>query len=69
MTLARGADDGGAIRIRSVSCHRNAVADAPGLTKTFGGLTAVDAVSFAVEEGSVMGLIGPNGAGKTRYSI
>lgn len=35
------------------------------LTKTFGGLTAVDAVSFAVEEGSVIGLIGPNGAGKT----
>jgi ABC-type uncharacterized transport system ATPase subunit len=29
------------------------------LTKTFGGLTAVDAVSFAVEEGSVIGLIGP----------
>jgi branched-chain amino acid transport system ATP-binding protein len=36
-----------------------------GLTKTFGGLTAVDAVSFVVEEGSVVGLIGPNGAGKT----
>ena len=35
------------------------------LTKTFGGLTAVDAVSFAVEEGAVVGLIGPNGAGKT----
>jgi len=36
-----------------------------GLTRTFGGLTAVDGVSFAVEERSITGLIGPNGSGKT----
>jgi ABC-2 type transport system ATP-binding protein len=36
-----------------------------GLTKKFGTLTAVDAVTFKVGEGEVFGFLGPNGAGKT----
>jgi len=36
-----------------------------GLTKRFGGFTALADVSFEVREGEILGLIGPNGSGKT----
>ncbi|MGF1456724.1 MAG: ABC transporter ATP-binding protein [Alphaproteobacteria bacterium] len=41
------------------------VLDVSGVTKTYGGFTAVDDVSFTVDAGSVFGFLGPNGAGKT----
>jgi ABC-type branched-subunit amino acid transport system ATPase component len=42
-----------------------ALLEIDGLTKRFGGVTAVDACSFTVPEGSVTALVGPNGSGKT----
>jgi branched-chain amino acid transport system ATP-binding protein len=41
------------------------VLEVQGVSKRFGGLVAVDQLSFAVRENEVMGLIGPNGSGKT----
>ena len=41
--------------------------DAIGVTKQFGGLTAVNDVSFQVPERSIVSIIGPNGAGKTTF--
>ena len=42
-----------------------AILDVEELTKRFGGLTAVNSVSFSVEEGAILSVIGPNGAGKS----
>jgi ABC-type branched-subunit amino acid transport system ATPase component len=41
------------------------VLEVVGVSKRFGGLTAVDAVDLRVEPGEIRGIVGPNGAGKT----
>lgn len=44
---------------------QNKVLEVKDLTKQFGDFTAVDHVSFSLNEGEILGLLGPNGAGKT----
>jgi ABC-2 type transport system ATP-binding protein len=41
------------------------VVEVSGLTKTYGGVIAVDALSFTLEAGQITGFLGPNGAGKS----
>jgi branched-chain amino acid transport system ATP-binding protein len=49
------------------STNPNLVLSAKNVTKRFGGLVAVNDISFDIPEGSIVSLIGPNGAGKTTF--
>jgi ABC-2 type transport system ATP-binding protein len=49
----------------NVGDTRRPAIEVVGLTKRFGAITAVDGLSFTVEQGQITGFLGPNGAGKT----
>ena len=49
----------------SIATLDRPILEARGLTRRFGGLVAVNSVSFTVNQSEIFGLIGPNGAGKT----
>ena len=48
-----------------MSAPKKIALEAFNLTKRFGDLTAVDDISFKINEGDIVGILGPNGAGKT----
>ena len=57
--------DAPALPVRAQPAHGEVVLDVQAIRKTFGGLVAVNDISFQTRAGQVVGLIGPNGAGKS----
>jgi branched-chain amino acid transport system ATP-binding protein len=68
--MSTGPDKKAAATVATATDRQRPVFDTPvlevaGLTRRFGGITAVRDVGFTLHEGQILGLIGPNGAGKT----
>ncbi len=59
------ATDGDGATAASTDAEADPILSVDGVGKTFGGVTALDGVSFDVEPETLTGLIGPNGAGKS----
>jgi ABC-type branched-subunit amino acid transport system ATPase component/predicted MFS family arabinose efflux permease len=57
--------DGKAQRPRAEASRGGVILEAKELSKSYGGIRAVDDVSFQLRDGQILGIIGPNGAGKT----
>jgi branched-chain amino acid transport system permease protein len=62
---ARAPDDAPALAHKDKPAAGDVILDVKAARKQFGGLVAVNDVSFSVKAGEVVGLIGPNGAGKS----
>ena len=62
---AASASEPGRAAVRDVACAHAPVLGVEGVSKSFGGVHAIEDVSFDVRPGTVHSIIGPNGAGKT----